>query len=52
MHPESIGNVVFLMFSGTESPANIYLFKVNNENTRKRYKICSKLTMKTPGRRQ
>ena len=27
--------------------ANIYLFKVNNRNTRKRCKICSKLTIKT-----
>ena len=30
------------------SPANIYLLKVNNRNTRKRCKICSKLTIKTP----
>ena len=29
-------------------PAIIYLFKVNNRNTRKRCKICSKLTIKTP----
>ena len=28
--------------------ANIYLFKVNNRNTRKRYEICSNLTKKTP----
>ena len=28
--------------------ANIYLFNVNNRNTRKRYEICSKLTTKTP----
>ena len=28
-------------------PAIIYLFKVNNKNTRKRYEICSKLTIKT-----
>ena len=33
-------------------PANTYLFKVNNRNTRKRYKICSKLKIKTPERRQ
>ena len=26
-------------------PANIYLFKVSNRNTRKRCKICSKFTM-------
>ena len=28
-------------------PANIYLFKVNNRNTRKGCEICSKLTIKT-----
>ena len=33
-------------------PANIYLFKVNKRNTRKRCEICSKLTIKTPERRQ
>ena len=27
-------------------PANTYLFKVNNRNTRKRCEICSKLTIK------
>ena len=32
-------------------PANIYLFKDNNRNTRKRYEICSKLTIKTYERR-
>ena len=30
------------------TPANIYLFKVNNRNPRKRYQICSELTTKTP----
>ena len=30
----------------------IYLFKVNNRNFRNRCKICSKLTIKTPKRRQ
>ena len=30
----------------THSPANIYLFKVNNRNTRKKVEICSKLTIK------
>ena len=29
-------------------PANTYLLKVNNSYTRKRRKICSKLTIKTP----
>ena len=31
-------------------PAGIYLFKVNNRNTRTRCKICPKLTIKTPER--
>ena len=31
---------------------NIYLFKVNNINTRKRYEICSNLTLTTPERCQ
>ena len=33
-------------------PANIYLFKVNNRNTKKRCEFYSKLTIKTPERRQ
>ena len=33
-------------------PANIHLFKVNNRSTWKKCKICSKLTIKTPERRQ
>ena len=28
------------------------MFKVNNRNTRTRYEICSKLTVKTPERRK
>ena len=28
--------------------ANIYLFKVNNRNTRKTCVLCSKLTIETP----
>ena len=34
-----------------KNTANIYLFKVNKRNSRKRCEICSKLTIKTPGRR-
>ena len=30
---------------------NIYLFKVNKRNARKKFKICSKLTVKTLERR-
>ena len=29
-------------------PAGIYVFKVNNSNTRSSYEICLKLTIKTP----
>ena len=32
-------------------PADIYMFKVNNRNTRTRCEIRSKLTIKTPERR-
>ena len=33
-------------------PAGIYLFKINNGNTKTMPEICSKLTIKTPERRQ
>ena len=32
----------------SNNPANIYLFKVNNRNARRRCEICSKLTIKKP----
>ena len=32
----------------SNNPANIYLFKVNNINARRRCEICSKLTIKRP----
>ena len=32
--------------------ADYYMFKVNNRNSRTRYEICSKLTIKTPERHQ
>ena len=35
-----------------KDPADIYLLKVNNKNTRTRCKICSKLTIMTPERRK
>ena len=37
--------------STVTSPSGIYLFKVNNRNTRTRCEICSKLTINTPERR-
>ena len=30
------------------SPADIYLFKVNNQNTRPSTEVCLKLTLQTP----
>ena len=34
------------------NPAGIYLLKVKNRSTKTRREICSKLTIKTPERRQ
>ena len=34
------------------TPASNYMFKVSNRNTRTKYEICSKLTIKTAERRQ
>ena len=36
---------------GLDNPVGIYLFKVNNRNTRARCEICLQLTIKTPERR-
>ena len=36
------------VFEKIEHPAKIYLFKVNNRNTRKRCELYSELTTKTP----
>ena len=35
-----------------KNPADSYFFNVNNGNTRAMGKICSKLTIKTPEKRQ
>ena len=35
-------------FSKRYIPAGIYVFKVNNGNTKIRCEICSKITIKTP----
>ena len=40
------------IFTCVKSPACIYLLKVNNRNSRTRCVISSKLTIKTPERRQ
>ena len=42
---------MYTKYLSKDSPANIYLLKVNNRNTKKRHEICSKLTIKTPERR-
>ena len=39
-------NLYFIQY-----PVGIYLLKINNRNTSARCEICSKLTIKIPGRR-
>ena len=39
------------MKSLSYNPAGIYLFKVNNRNTRAKCETCSELTIKTPEQR-
>ena len=40
-----------IRYEGAQSAVGIYMFKVNNRNTRTRCEICSKLKIKTPERR-
>ena len=42
--------ILVMSWPGTDT-ADIYLLKVNNENTRTMCEICSKLTIKAPERR-
>ena len=42
----------FVLHVSKMIPINIYLFKDNNKNTRKRCEICSKLIIKIPERPQ
>ena len=44
----TLGNYIY---TGKNSSTNIYLFIVNNSNTRKRCEICLKLTIKSVQRR-
>ena len=46
---EVLGDMFWFMYY---NPENIYLFRVNNKNTRKRYEICSKLLTATEWQRQ
>ena len=43
---------MFTFNNGNYNPAGIYMFEVNNRNTRTMCEICSRLTIKTPQRRQ
>ena len=45
-------NIFFVTSCRRATQAGIYLLKNNNRNTRTRCEICSKFTIKTPGRRQ
>ena len=42
---------LFFVLAVISNPSNIYLFKVNIRNMRRRCEICSELTIKTPERR-
>ena len=44
---ESLAEFVFMIEKESSNPVGIYILKVNNRNTRTRYEICSKLTIKT-----
>ena len=47
---KAMSNLIVIKLSefDTCNPFGIYLFKVNNRNTKKRCEICSKLKIKTP----
>ena len=42
---------VFKALAPSINPTGIYLFKVNNEDARTMYEVCSKLILKLPERR-
>ena len=46
----TLASEISLKYEG-KFPANIYLFKDNNRDTRKKCGICLKLTMKIPEQR-
>ena len=50
-HKSTSSTIIFFMTQFPFGPVGIYLFKVNNRNTRTRCQICSKLTIKTPEQR-
>ena len=52
LEPSLKKQITFHSFPYLSNSAGIYLLKVSNRNTRTRCEICSKLTIKTPERRQ
>ena len=48
----SIYEIFWKSFVFVDNPAGIYLFKVNNRNTKTRCRLCSKLTIKALVQRQ
>ena len=51
-HKKYLKEFTSIQVEPTSHPYNIYLFIVNNRNTRKWCDICSKLMIKSPERRQ
>ena len=48
----SFRDIVHILCTISQIPASKYMFKVNNRNTGASCEIYSKLTLKTPERRQ
>ena len=51
LYPQGLSSTNLWNSPSESNPTGIYLLKVNNRNTRTRCEICSKLTIKTPARR-
>ena len=52
LHESVTLNITLKIVKTRDCPALNYMFKVNNRNTKTRYELCSKLTIKTPERRR
>ena len=48
---EHISSMSTRLLTPSQNPTGNHMFKVNNRNTRTKYKICSKLTIKIAERR-
>ena len=51
LSPQMKVNFFSIIYTFSRNPAGTYLLKVNNRNTRTRYEICSKSTIKISERR-